>query len=356
MRQLSAFLALAVSVPVLAADAKSEAAAADLLHKRLANEDPAAKAMLDAVKGKDVVVVQGSMDQIEEVLRAARIPFTLITPDQVAETQLKSSQIVMVNCPGVMPEASLARIGRFVRAGGLLYTTDWALKNVVEPLFPNTIAHNGASTGSEVVPVLVDQKNDNLMSQMLLRKGSEPQWWLEGGSYPIAIRDPKRVTVLAHSEKMKQAYGASPIVVRFRYEDGEVIHVVSHFVRQMATQGPAVAAKDVTIEGLSPKQSAEFKASAGAGASIGDVESSYAFQRMTTNVVTGKQARNKELDAAYDMTVPVVTELQSDDGKSAGSTTAGSKIKVISREGRRAKVRDEYGNEGWLDSSKLKER
>ena len=50
----------------------------------------------------------------------------------------------------------MRRIERFVRAGGLLYTTDWALKNVVEQVFPNTIKHNGMSTGDEVVPVLVD--------------------------------------------------------------------------------------------------------------------------------------------------------------------------------------------------------
>lgn len=345
-----------LSFSAVAADAKSEAAAADLLRKRLANEDPQAKAMLDAVKGKDIVVVAGSMDHIEQVLAAARLPYTLIQPDEVAKTELSSSMILMVNCPGVMPADSLRRIERFVRAGGLLYTTDWALKNVVEQVFPRTIKHNGAYTGDEVVPVLVDEKSDNLMSQMLLRKGTEPQWWLEGSSYPIEVLDQKRVKVLAHSRVLGEKYGSSPIVVRFPYEDGEVIHVVSHFVRQISTAGPAVAAKDAKIGGLTAAQQKEFEQSSAATASIGDVESSYAFQRMTANVVTTKQKKNEELDRAYNMTSAKPVELRASPGASAptvGSNKAGAKVKILEQRDGQARVRTEFGDEGWVDTKSL---
>ena len=127
------------------------------------------------------------------------------------------------------------------------------------------------------------------MSQVLAKKGSQPEWWLEGGSFPIKVLDAKKVDVLAHSEVMQQRYGASPVVVHFRHDDGEVIHVVSHFYRQMATQNANVAAVQAVdgYEGLSGKDKAELKSSLG-GVSSGDVESSYAFQRMTSNIVTGK--------------------------------------------------------------------
>ena len=186
----------------------------------------------------------------------------------------------MVNCPGNMPAAGVRRIEKFVRAGGLLYTTDWALLNVIQKAFPNTIAHNGVSTADHVTAVHVHKKDDNLMSNMLLREKQEPQWWLEGGSYPIKILDPKRVQVLASSPEMKRRYSAAPVVVRFRWDDGEVIHVVSHFYRQISTRGPAVAAKDAIdgVQGLTDAQKKKFKKNAGAGAKMGDVESSYAFQ------------------------------------------------------------------------------
>src|SRR5262245_23846831 len=100
-RRLAAcgLVAFALASPALA-DQKPEAAAADLLQRRLRNENPEDAALLDSVKGKEVVVVAGSMDHIEQVLSAARIRYTLIQPHEVAEHPLKSSMIVMVNCPG----------------------------------------------------------------------------------------------------------------------------------------------------------------------------------------------------------------------------------------------------------------
>ncbi|MGC4120611.1 MAG: SH3 domain-containing protein [Myxococcales bacterium] len=332
------------------ADEKSEQAAADLLHKKLQSESPQDAALLGAVKGKDIVVVAGSMDHIETVLAAARIKFTLIQPEQVARWQLRNDQIVMVNCPGRIPDDGVQRIQKFVRAGGLLYTTDWSLANLVQKAFPGTIAHNGSSTGNEVVPVIVDKASDNLMSKMLLTGKGEPQWWLEGSSYPIKILDSKKVEVLAHSKLMGQRYGSAPVVVRFRWEDGEVIHVVSHFVRQMATQGQqvAAAAKVDSISGLSDGDKKAFKETAASQANFSDVESSYAFQKMTTNLVVDKQRKNADLDRAYNMTVAAPTPI-------AGQAVApGAKLKVLGREGKgRVRVRDDQGNEGYVAEDSL---
>src|SRR5579871_1921015 len=131
------------------------------------------------------------MDHIEQVLAAAGIPYTLIRPEQVADYPLRSSAALMVNCPGIMPDAGVKRIERFVRAGGLLYTTDWALQSILMKAFPGLVATTDQMTESEVVPVMVDKANDNLMSNLLLRKEGQPQWWLEGGSFPIRVLDPK---------------------------------------------------------------------------------------------------------------------------------------------------------------------
>jgi hypothetical protein len=340
------------------ADERSERAAADLLRRRLQNEKPEDLKLLDGVQGKDIVVVAGGMDRIEDVLRAARIRFTIIQPGQVARYQLSSNMIVMVNCPGHMPRAGVERLERFVRAGGLLYTTDWALKNVVERGFPRTIAHNGKSTGDEVVPVQIAQQDDNLMSRMLLRKGGKPQWWLEGGSYPIRVLDQSRVEVLASSGTMHKRYSASPVVVRVRWEDGEIIHVVSHFYKQMSAKGPAVAAAKAaaSFEGLSAKDKKEFEKNDAAQAPVADVESSYAFQSMTANIVTGKQRQNTELKKKYDMTVKAPVPLRSAPGASAAVAAQGQpgrRMKVLERRGDQTRVRDDMGNEGWVGTAEV---
>ncbi|MCC7380213.1 MAG: hypothetical protein IT384_00175 [Deltaproteobacteria bacterium] len=331
------------------ADEVSEKAAAKLLHDKLATERPEELAILKSVAGKNVVVVQGSMDHIEQVLDASHVRYTLITPEQVAGFDLKGDQIVMVNCPGVIPDGGVAKIEKFVRAGGLLYTTDWSLLNLVQKAFPRTIAHNGRSTGNEVTAVKVDHHHDDLMSNMLLRKDRDPQWWLEGGSYPIKILDTKRVETLASSPEMKAKYGAAPVVVRFRWDDGEVIHVVSHFYRQLDAKGPAIAAKNAIddVSGLTAEQKASFKASDAGNASMSNVESSYAFQRMTSNLIVGKTRRNDELNKTYGWTPKSKVTIEGQ------QVPAGERLRILKKQGNRIAVRDQRGNEGWVDAEAL---
>lgn len=330
------------------ADSASERAAAELLEQRLKNEAPEELAMLQAVAGKDIVVVQGSMDHIEQILSAAKIRHTVVAPEQLQNLDLRGEQILMVNCPGYLPDAGIRKIERFVRAGGLLYTTDWALLNVVQKAFPGTIAHNGRGTESEVTPVVIKAQHDDLMSNMLLRKNKEPEWWLEGGSYPIKILSSK-VEVLAQSSVMAQKYGAAPVVVRFKWHDGEVIHVVSHFYRQMSTSGPAVAAAAATaeMEGLSDAQKEAFKKNEAAKETIGDVESSYAFQRMTSNLITGKSRDNVGWRNAYSWTPKSEVEV---DGRRAKK---GERLRILSEQGGKVRVRDERGNEATISKDAL---
>ncbi len=322
----------------------SEKAAAELLENKLANENPEDRIILKSVAGKDVVVVAGSMDHIEEVLAAANIRHTVIQPGQVAQVDLNADQVLMINCPGNIPRPGLRKIEKFVRAGGLLYTTDWALLNVIQKIFPDTIAHNGASTQDHVTAVKVHHEHDNLMSNMLLREGQEPQWWLEGGSYPIKIINQQKVEVLASSPEMGRRYKAAPVVVRFPWDDGQVIHVVSHFYRQIATRGPKVAAADAVddMDGFTPEQKAAFKSNMGAGESIGDVESSYAFQRMTANMLIEKKKRNRELDKAYKWTPARAIKVE------GRTVKRGERLKVTARKGKQVKVRDDRGNETWV--------
>ena len=98
---------LAVPLASAFADDASERAAGQLLEAKLGDAD---RLILNSVRGKDIVVVRGSMDSIEEVLARAKLPFTIVDPEQVAGLDLDARKIVMVNCPGVMPDAGVLRI------------------------------------------------------------------------------------------------------------------------------------------------------------------------------------------------------------------------------------------------------
>ena len=64
----------------------------------------------------------------------------------------------------------------------------------------------------------------------------EPEYSFEGISdldqlTGWKILDKEKVEVLASSKQMKRRYGSGAVVVKFRWHDGQVMHVVSHFYR-----------------------------------------------------------------------------------------------------------------------------
>ena len=67
------------------------------------------------------------------------------------------------------------------------------------------------------------------------------------------------------------------------------------------------------------------------------------------------------LDAAYDMTVdaPVPlapTAAEPKPGATGPAVRKAAKLKVLGRSGTRVQVRDDAGNEGWVDESQLRKR
>ena len=101
----------------------------------------------------------------------------------------------------------------FVENGGFLFTTDWALKHVIEPGFPGTLRYNGRATGDEVVRVEIDAREDPFL-QSLISEEDDPQWWIEGSSYPIEILEKDKVEVLVQSKEVKERYGLHLSIVR----------------------------------------------------------------------------------------------------------------------------------------------
>nr|MBC8363863.1 hypothetical protein [Actinomycetota bacterium] len=122
---------------------------------RMAREAPLAAAALEAVEASDVVVVTGCYDHVEQVLDALDVPYRTIEPGHLDTLMLRPEQVLVVNCPGEVSPAAIVRIRDFVAAGGTLFTTDWALRHVVEPAFPGFVAYNDRATGDDVVRIEV---------------------------------------------------------------------------------------------------------------------------------------------------------------------------------------------------------
>ncbi|HEX6843499.1 MAG TPA: hypothetical protein VF235_00140 [Actinomycetota bacterium] len=263
-------------------------AGARMARERMSREAPLDARALEAVEAADIVVVSGTYDHVETVLDALDMPGTRIDPSQLAQVELRREQLLVINCPGQIGPVNLPRIRDFVQIGGSLFTTDWALRHVVEPAFPGTVAFNDRPTQDDVVPIEV-LDHDNPFLAGVMDGSDDPQWWLEASSYPIRVLDRDRVQVLITSRRMERRYGEAPIAVLIPWGDGEVFHMVSHYYLQRTELRNARhrfgAASYFAEKGMDAPVDAE-------GLSLGDVESAQASARLLANVIARKKRKD----------------------------------------------------------------
>ncbi len=265
--------------------------AARLTGARMAREAPLDAAALAAVEASDIVVVPGQYDHVERVLDVLGLPYTRVAAHGLPGISLRPEQLLVVNCPGTVPRQAIDQIRRFVEGGGSLFTTDWALRHVIEPAFPGLLAYNERPTADAVVRMEIVQA-DNPFLRGVMDGADDPQWWLEASSYPIQVLDPGRVEVLLASRELEQRWGECPIAVLFHHGRGEVFHMVSHYYLQRTElRGERHAAQASAYwdeKGVAPTPAALADMD---GLSVGDVESAASSARLFANVVADKKRR-----------------------------------------------------------------
>lgn len=270
---------------------KAYRAATMLAEHDLSDED---RKILREMPDDDVVVIRGQYDRVEQVFDLIGLKHVVLDPTQVGSTAFRPDQMVIVNCPGNLDRAGITAIRSFVESGGSLITTDWALKNVIEPAFPGILAYNGKPTRDEVVRIEIRDSDEPFLAG-LFTENADPLWWLEGSSYPIRIVDPDRVRVLITSKEVGERYGEAPVAVAFDVGEGDVLHMISHYYLQRAetrTQRHqsnwSTYASELGADSVAASAPAEM-----ADLSVGEVEAAYSSTRFTRNMVLAKQKKNR---------------------------------------------------------------
>lgn len=338
---------------------KANQAASTVVKERMAVERPADAKLLEAVEASDIVVVRGQYDHVESVLKTLGIAHTVVNPSQVAKLNLNAKQLLIIDCPGTIGRAGIERIRKFVNAGGYLYTTDWALTNVVQQAFPGYIKFNGRETADDVVEVEVKQAEHNLLKHLSL-SGDNPKWWLEGSSYPIRVLDPEKVDVLITSREMKKKYGEAPIAVHFRYGDGQVLHMASHFYLQQGQartlaekkKSKAYLAEDAKLAPAT-KKALEGKVQFADDVVAGDLNSAYSAQQVTSNLVVDRKKDQSRIEGLYSKSLKAPVPAAPSAGKGGGGLGVGTRVKELERRGEEVKVRTMEGDEAWVPASAL---
>ena len=271
--------------------------AQEMMKDRLEDVDGEASKEMESLGMNDVLVATGSYDHIENVFTKIGVPHKVVDPGVFDALAPSPEQIVFLNCPGKVTRDGLRNLVRFVETGGFLFTTDWALKYVVEAGFPGTIRYNGQATGDAVVRVEIDADEDPFL-RSLITEDDDPQWWLEGSSYPIQVLDEK-VEVLVRSKEVKDRYGESPIFTSFDYGEGKVYHMISHFYLQRTetrTERHRSSSSDYVTSKLAMNDArrAKYAAMGYETSSLGEVESAYSSSALMGSVMMKKSILNKQ--------------------------------------------------------------
>lgn len=195
--------------------------------------NPAMYEQLRAVKGGEIVVVKGTYDHIEKLLDTIKVPYDLISMDQVKT--YNGGRVMFVNCApwgadydgegeGKIPKKT---IETFVSEGGRLITTDWSL-SVITTTFPKKLKKI-KDISDDVVEI---QCHTDLVRRFVGLNYAQchPKWWLEGSSHLYDILD--GVTPIITSDEMEEKYGKPYVVVGFTHDRGEVFHFISHLELQ----------------------------------------------------------------------------------------------------------------------------
>jgi hypothetical protein len=174
----------------------------------------------------DLVVFKGKWDKAEHLLSQCGLRFT-DGNSHAPEGQLANAKVVLVDCPGELSDRTLLALREFVKRGGYLITTDYALGDCIEKAFPGFLVFKGAySTAGtmDAVPVLPGNpwlKGINGVAPWRLADKCEIAELGGAGAVDVLMRsrslanqDPNRLGILAAS---------------FTYGTGKVLHLVGHF-------------------------------------------------------------------------------------------------------------------------------
>jgi hypothetical protein len=290
---------------------RAYAAGAVISKESMSRDAPEDHAALEQIEAADIVVVGGIYDHVEQVLAALELPHTPVGPERVAGLDLRPDQLLVINCPGQIGRRGVEQVRGFVAGGGSLFTTDWALRHVLEPAFPGVVAYNERPTADAVVRVEV-AAHDNPFLKGVIGEGDDPQWWLEGSSYPIRVLDAGRVRVLIRSSELESKWGEAPVAVTFTHDEGEVFHMISHYYLQRTEtrnqRHSAPASAFAAEKGVAWEKVSAMAEDLG----LGDLESAASSARLFANVAAAKK-RSQRRGAAKEVSPP-------GDGKGGGGS------------------------------------
>jgi hypothetical protein len=213
--------------------------ATELVRRSLEAGGGSSLGLLKKLSSREVLVVTGHYDKVETVLDLLNLDFEIVDVRRFERLSLSGRKVLFVNCSNEAPSrGAVEKIRKFVKGGGYLIGSDWAVENVHKYAFegyiePLTRRGRNVITPNEVIRIRAapGQERHFLLTGTEIMKGTA-KWWLEESSYPFRVLKPGVVQTLIESEDLQREYGARAVAVTFRYGQGRVLHMLGHFFQK----------------------------------------------------------------------------------------------------------------------------
>lgn len=182
-------------------------------------------------EGFDVIVLQSRGDHIEQMLEVLEVEHRLTRSGQLDDAGLHPLAVFVSNCTGEITSKDVEPLAWFVRSGGYLFGSCWALQETVEKIYPGAIRklpYKGQVIDN--VESSVCKPGSAFLADVMV-PGCVPIYVL-WGSHLIEVLDPDRVEVLIDSPWTEQKYGSGNMAAWFRAGHGLVLDSANHFDRQ----------------------------------------------------------------------------------------------------------------------------
>lgn len=182
-------------------------------------------------EGLDVLVFESRGDHIQNVLTHLAVDHRLTMQGRVAEDGPHARAVFVSNCTGEMTEEDVARLAWFVRVGGYLFGSCWAVQETIERAIPGVVGRLG--TRGEVLDNVPASPcaPDSPYLEGVFGPDVTPIYALEG-AFLIRVIDPERCEVLVDSPVCYDRWGGGNLAAWFPAGHGVVLDSVNHFDEQ----------------------------------------------------------------------------------------------------------------------------
>ncbi|MBL8728953.1 MAG: HEAT repeat domain-containing protein [Planctomycetes bacterium] len=179
-------------------------------------------------QGLDVVVFKSRGDHIEQLLERLKIAHRETEAGAVPTCGIHPEAIFVSNCTGEIKGEDLLPLAWFVRTGGSLFGSCWALSETIERIQPGVVQK--ARTSDQVLDDVraLPCRADSPLLTGVFPPAVVPIYHLEG-AHLIDVLDPERCEVLIDSPDAAERWGCGNLAAWFFCGHGVLFDSANHF-------------------------------------------------------------------------------------------------------------------------------